>query len=329
MCSSATPAAQPAVWPPARGCSRRWSLVEAADSRRARVPLPGGPYAVDERAGSSGHELRVIATGPRLADVSGAEGLEVLLAMARSDGAHALTVVDCGTLQTRGRPAGAAHRLAHRLGAPGDRRRRAPRRRHARRHRARPRRPGARRRPARPARARRRAEGAQGARRAPPGAARAPPPPQRTARPAGAGARRGPGRSAGDPRSAAMTAAIAEQRRGVLADRGRPDRGDAGGGRRRADLVGGRRPPSARLPLRRHPREPGRGDGDLRQQRPAARRRVRRRPRRPVTLAGRPRRPPRPARNDTAGRGRHASWSWPSRSTRSWSARPSAPTAPG
>jgi hypothetical protein len=83
-----------------------WSLVEVAARSAQGLALPGGPYAVDERAGSPGHELRVIATGPRLVDISGAEGLERLLAMARSDGAHALTVVDCGTLQR------AADRLA-------------------------------------------------------------------------------------------------------------------------------------------------------------------------------------------------------------------------
>ena len=44
-------------------------------------------------------QLRVIAAGPRLAAEGGTTGLDTLLAMARSDGAHALTVVDCGTLQ--------------------------------------------------------------------------------------------------------------------------------------------------------------------------------------------------------------------------------------
>lgn len=76
-----------------------WSLIEAAARVARGLPLPGGLYAVDEPASSSGHELRVIATGPRLAETAGTDGLEVLLAMARSDGAHALTVVDCGTLQ--------------------------------------------------------------------------------------------------------------------------------------------------------------------------------------------------------------------------------------
>jgi hypothetical protein len=76
-----------------------WSLVEASARVAQGLALPGGLYAVDQPGSSSGYELRVIATGPRLAECGGAEGLEVLLAMARSDGAHALTVVDCGTLQ--------------------------------------------------------------------------------------------------------------------------------------------------------------------------------------------------------------------------------------
>jgi hypothetical protein len=74
------------------------SLLEAAARVARGLPLHGGLYAVDEPAGSSEHELRVIATGPRLADADGTDGLELLLAMARNGGAHALTVVDCGTL---------------------------------------------------------------------------------------------------------------------------------------------------------------------------------------------------------------------------------------
>jgi hypothetical protein len=75
------------------------SLLEAAARVARGLPLPGGLYAVDQSAGASGHELRVIATSRRFADANGADGLEALLAMARSDGAHALTVADCGTLQ--------------------------------------------------------------------------------------------------------------------------------------------------------------------------------------------------------------------------------------
>jgi hypothetical protein len=75
------------------------SLLETAGRVARGQSLPGAPYAVDERASVSGHELRVIATCPRL-DENGTDGLEALLAMARSDGAHAVTVVDCGTLQT-------------------------------------------------------------------------------------------------------------------------------------------------------------------------------------------------------------------------------------
>jgi len=57
------------------GIESPWSLVEAATRVARGWPMPGGPYAVDERAGSPGHELRVIATGPRLVDVSGDERL--------------------------------------------------------------------------------------------------------------------------------------------------------------------------------------------------------------------------------------------------------------
>jgi hypothetical protein len=83
----------------ARVCSPR-SLLETAGRAARGLPLPGGPYAVDEPACASGQELRIIATGPRLDEDGTTDGLQALLAMARSDGAHALTVVDCGTLQT-------------------------------------------------------------------------------------------------------------------------------------------------------------------------------------------------------------------------------------
>ena len=76
------------------------SLREVAARVAQGLPLPGGIYAVDEPAGTSEHQLRMIATDPRLDDAGDTDGLNALLAMARSDGAHALTVVDCGTLQT-------------------------------------------------------------------------------------------------------------------------------------------------------------------------------------------------------------------------------------
>ena len=49
-CSSATPAARPAGWPPAPACSRRGRCVEAAARVARGLPLPGGLYAVDEPA---------------------------------------------------------------------------------------------------------------------------------------------------------------------------------------------------------------------------------------------------------------------------------------
>jgi hypothetical protein len=74
------------------------SLAEAAAQLARGLPLAGGLYAVD--ADVSGEcELRVIATGPRLDSGGDPTGLRTLLAMARGDGAHALTVIDCGTLQ--------------------------------------------------------------------------------------------------------------------------------------------------------------------------------------------------------------------------------------
>jgi hypothetical protein len=84
------------------GLQSRRSLRELAAHIDHREPVAGDLYAVDEPASSAGGELRVIASGPRLddAEADGIEGLGALLAMARSDGAHALTVIDCGTLQT-------------------------------------------------------------------------------------------------------------------------------------------------------------------------------------------------------------------------------------
>lgn len=82
-------------------CARvqsQWSLLEAADRVSRGLPLTGGLFAVDEPASLFACELRVIATGPRLTESGGVDGLGALLEMARSDGAHALTVVDCGTL---------------------------------------------------------------------------------------------------------------------------------------------------------------------------------------------------------------------------------------
>jgi MinD-like ATPase involved in chromosome partitioning or flagellar assembly len=75
------------------------TLVEIAGHVERSLPLVSGIYAVDEHVSTTGSQLRVIAAGPRLADDDDTTGFGRLLAMARSDGAHALTVVDCGTLQ--------------------------------------------------------------------------------------------------------------------------------------------------------------------------------------------------------------------------------------
>jgi hypothetical protein len=74
------------------------SLAEASEHIARELPLAGGLYAVDPDVGGQ-CELRVIATSPRLASPGNPRGLRTLLGMARSDGAHALTIVDCGTLQ--------------------------------------------------------------------------------------------------------------------------------------------------------------------------------------------------------------------------------------
>jgi hypothetical protein len=76
-----------------------WSLTEASDRLAADLRMAGCVYAVDAAASARGSELRVIATGPRFSSSGDLAALEALLAMARSDDVHALTVVDCGTLQ--------------------------------------------------------------------------------------------------------------------------------------------------------------------------------------------------------------------------------------
>jgi Flp pilus assembly CpaE family ATPase len=65
------------------------SLLEVAEQLTGRVPL-GCVYAI----GADG--VRVLATGPRLTTDCPRDGVELVLANARA--AHALTVVDCGTL---------------------------------------------------------------------------------------------------------------------------------------------------------------------------------------------------------------------------------------
>jgi hypothetical protein len=76
-----------------------WSLTEASDRFADDLSLADGLYAVDDVAGARGSELRVIATGPRFSSSGDPTALNALLGMVRDDGAHALTVVDCGTLQ--------------------------------------------------------------------------------------------------------------------------------------------------------------------------------------------------------------------------------------
>jgi hypothetical protein len=75
------------------------TLIEIADHLQRGLPLAGGIYAVDEAASTPQQQLRVIATGPRVAAEADTSALGTLLAMARSEGAHSLTIVDCGTLQ--------------------------------------------------------------------------------------------------------------------------------------------------------------------------------------------------------------------------------------
>jgi hypothetical protein len=75
------------------------TLIEIAEHVRRGRPLAGGIYAVDEAASTARRQLRVIAAGPCLDAEPNGSALPALLAMARSDGAHSLTVVDCGTLQ--------------------------------------------------------------------------------------------------------------------------------------------------------------------------------------------------------------------------------------
>ena len=71
------------------GVAAPYSLAEIAESLAAGL-APGRPYV----AASDG--LRLLATGPRFAPGCARAGVELVLDDARA--AHALTVVDCGTL---------------------------------------------------------------------------------------------------------------------------------------------------------------------------------------------------------------------------------------
>jgi hypothetical protein len=75
------------------------TLTELAERVQRGLPLSGGIHAIDGPASTPLQQLRVIASGPRVADATDTGALETLLAMACSDGVHALTVVDCATLQ--------------------------------------------------------------------------------------------------------------------------------------------------------------------------------------------------------------------------------------
>ena len=75
------------------------TLVELAGHVERGLPLADAIYALDEAASTQQSQLRVIAAGPCLEHQASTTGLATVLTMARSDGAHALTVVDCGTLQ--------------------------------------------------------------------------------------------------------------------------------------------------------------------------------------------------------------------------------------
>jgi MinD-like ATPase involved in chromosome partitioning or flagellar assembly len=71
------------------GVATARSLVEVAEQLTAGLP-PGRLYA------TAADGVRVLATGPRFAPGCARDGVELVLDQAR--GAHALTVVDCGTL---------------------------------------------------------------------------------------------------------------------------------------------------------------------------------------------------------------------------------------
>jgi len=76
-----------------------WSLSELSDRLARDLPLTSAPFARDESTRGPGGELRIIASRPRLSGPDDLSALQAILSMARSDGVHALNVVDCGTLQ--------------------------------------------------------------------------------------------------------------------------------------------------------------------------------------------------------------------------------------
>lgn len=79
------------------GAESALSLAEASEQVALGLEITTDLYAVDAASRALDFEMRVIATGPQFAIAGDAVGLRGLLGLARQ--AHALTVVDCGTLQ--------------------------------------------------------------------------------------------------------------------------------------------------------------------------------------------------------------------------------------
>jgi Flp pilus assembly CpaE family ATPase len=79
------------------GTESALSLAEASEQVALGLEITTDLYAVDAASRALDFEMRVIATGPQFAITGDRVGLRGLLGLARQ--AHALTVVDCGTLQ--------------------------------------------------------------------------------------------------------------------------------------------------------------------------------------------------------------------------------------
>jgi hypothetical protein len=82
-----------------RGLASARTLPETAALVARGAPIDGTLWTVDHHAGARGHELRVIATAPRLRSRGDRHSLAGALHRLRRDADHALVVVDCGTLQ--------------------------------------------------------------------------------------------------------------------------------------------------------------------------------------------------------------------------------------
>jgi hypothetical protein len=85
------------------------TLTETAAQAPGPVEADGGRPPWTVVPGTRGHQLRVIATGPRLRTDGDPRSLTALLQRLRTEAGHALVIVDCGTLQR------APDRLALRL----------------------------------------------------------------------------------------------------------------------------------------------------------------------------------------------------------------------